>query len=202
MCLGEQIFFPELITKKISFHNSEVTISVSRFLSKTTLELVHRMVQHRYSTYKNVLKLRIPDEITPLLTKKPKRVVKPEFQKVVYDETTFQLTQEPGLIAGQQLIVFPDLRTMSTSSLSAHFLKADGTIVLHGGSTTLQKTKAFRAVKHGLAHTLVCTYSQIFQDRKSLMHIVLVDPHKRYYKNQQDPRYDTVEVVKKMEQAY
>ncbi|MBP6911163.1 hypothetical protein KBC03_06320 [Patescibacteria group bacterium] len=54
----------------------------------------------------------------------------------------------------------------------------------------------------GQIHTLLCTYSQIFQDRKNLKNITLIDSHQRYYKNQQDPRYDTREVVKKMAEFY
>ena len=54
----------------------------------------------------------------------------------------------------------------------------------------------------GHINTLICTYSQIFQDRKELKSVVLVDSHQRYYKNQQDPRYDTREAVKQMAQIY
>lgn len=54
----------------------------------------------------------------------------------------------------------------------------------------------------GHISSLHCTYSQLFQDWKSLKSIILVDSHQRYYKNQQDPRYDTREVVKKMAEIY
>ena len=42
----------------------------------------------------------------------------------------------------------------------------------------------------------------MFQDWKNLKHIKLIDTHQRYYKNQQDPRYDSREIVKKMSEMY
>jgi len=43
---------------------------------------------------------------------------------------------------------------------------------------------------------LVCKPSQIFKDWYNLQSILLMDQHKRRYKNQQDPRYDATTVVK------
>lgn len=54
----------------------------------------------------------------------------------------------------------------------------------------------------GHIHTVHCTASEIFQDWRNLKYITLHDAHQRYYKSQQDPRYDTREVARKMADAY
>lgn len=65
-----------------------------------------------------------------------------------------------------------------------------------------QKDDAFRALKTGAAHTLITTHSQIFQDWYDLGYILIIDQHTRYYKNQQDPRYHSLEVCQTMGKLY
>jgi len=48
----------------------------------------------------------------------------------------------------------------------------------------------------------MCTYAEIFQDFYDLKKIIFVDPHKRYYANQQDPRYKVGEVIEEMKKLY
>jgi len=49
---------------------------------------------------------------------------------------------------------------------------------------------------------IICTYAEIFQDFYDLKKIIFVDPHKRYYANQQDPRYKVGEVIEEMKKIY
>jgi hypothetical protein len=57
-------------------------------------------------------------------------------------------------------------------------------------------------IKNGEINNVFCTHSEIFQDRSNLKKIILIDPYKRYYENQQDPRYNVNDVVKKMGEIY
>lgn len=68
--------------------------------------------------------------------------------------------------------------------------------------THQQKIHTYRKIKYGILDTLICTHSQIFQDWKSLHQILIIDPHKRYYKNTHSPKYDTMQVVKHMADLY
>ncbi|MDR0651047.1 MAG: hypothetical protein LBG59_06750 [Candidatus Peribacteria bacterium] len=50
--------------------------------------------------------------------------------------------------------------------------------------------------------SIVATHSEVFQPYKHLKKIFLIDPHKWYYHNQQDPRYSLVSVVQRMGEEY
>ena len=59
-------------------------------------------------------------------------------------------------------------------------------------------------IKKGLASVVICTYAEIFQDFHNLKKIIFIDPHKRYYAHQQDPRYkvgDVLEEIKNLHEA-
>lgn len=68
--------------------------------------------------------------------------------------------------------------------------------------TYQQKIVSYRNIKYGVINTLICTHSQIFQDRKSLNKILIIDPHKRYYKNTHNPKYNTLSVATYMADLY
>lgn len=49
---------------------------------------------------------------------------------------------------------------------------------------------------------IICTYAEIFQDFNNLKKIIFIDPHKRYYAAQQDPRYKVGEVLAKLAELH
>ncbi|HKL44058.1 MAG TPA: hypothetical protein VJ892_02140, partial [Candidatus Absconditabacterales bacterium] len=61
-----------------------------------------------------------------------------------------------------------------------------------------QKDKSWRNIKNGNTSIILATHSEIFQNYKDLKKIIIIRPHKRYYSNQKDPRYKTLDVVKKL----
>jgi primosomal protein N' len=69
-------------------------------------------------------------------------------------------------------------------------------------NTQNQKDKSWRNIKNGNTQIILATHSEIFQNYKDLTKIIIIRPHKRYYSNQQDPRYKTLEVVKKMAEIW
>jgi primosomal protein N' len=68
--------------------------------------------------------------------------------------------------------------------------------------TSLQDIRQFWKMKHGQSELLICTPSECFWDYHDLSQITLIDPHKRYYKSQQDPRYDIMRVCELMAHYY
>lgn len=160
------------IAEKLSVHHKD-------FLGKEAVEMIHRMTHEYYTSYKNVVKLFVTGELADL------------FKKEIATKKKVE----------QTLIVYPDVRTME-NTMGATDPSDKGVVILNGTSTQVQQDKAWRGIKTGHIHTLHCTYSQIFQDRKNLQNITLIDSHQRYYKNQQDPRYDTREVLDKMAALY
>jgi len=70
-----------------------------------------------------------------------------------------------------------------------------GVLLLSSSDTQAKKDKSFWQVKQGLVKYVLVTHAELFQDFKDLQAVVLVHPYKRYYANQQDPRYKTPEVL-------
>jgi len=195
LVLGEELARP--IGKKL-VSSATLEMHYASFFSAKALTLVHRLVHQYYTSYKNVVKLFVSDDIAALQKKEITKSKKSLFQRFSIQNSTFNIQHSTE--GGQQLVVFPDVWTMK-SFLGSQELPV-GTVILNATSTQQQKDKARRGIKMGHISTLCCTYSQIFQDRKDLKHILLIDQHQRYYKNQQDPRYDAVEVVKQMAVLY
>ena len=75
-------------------------------------------------------------------------------------------------------------------------------VILLASQTQNQKDIHRWEVKKGTKSVILCTYAEIFQDFHDLQKIIWIDPHKRYYANQQDPRYKVGEVLKKMAEIY
>ena len=78
----------------------------------------------------------------------------------------------------------------------------DANIFRHSKLTPLQKVRIFRQTKMQVNGNYLTTYAGVFQNRKNLTHIHMFYPHKRYYAHQQDPKYKTHDVVKKLVDLY
>jgi len=172
--LGEKIEYRSLY-EKFKYKINKLEIFEKNFLSKKTINFIHWMVKTRFTSYKKIFNLFLPTfEIKQLFKYKTWKTKKKN---------------------KQFLYVFPDLRT-------AYNITWNLENICSSHNTTIQKIKLFWQIKNWKLENLWCTSSQIFQDRYNLQKITIYYPHKRYYKNQQDPRYDTFEVVKKMSQIY
>ncbi len=165
------------------------------------------MVKEYYTSYKNVVKLFVTGELADLFKKELTVKKKPFFPKIQIQDTDTKIIQNiefkiQNNMEGQQLIVFPDVRTMINTLEKRGIVEKSGIVILNSTSTQQQKDKARWGIKMGHVNTLICTSSQVFQDRKDLKLITLMDSHQRYYKSQQDPRYDTREIMKKIAQLH
>lgn len=180
LCLWVTVSFQELIKSRYKW-KGDVQVLIKKLLSKESLSLLHRFVNHRFTSYKNSLPLFFWKTVDTIINKNPLS----KAQKWVE----------------QSLIIFPTVRSlMQETTVSQR--DAVSAVVLHGWSTSVQKAKAFWWIKNGEITTVYCTYSQIFQDWNNLVSITLHKQHSRRYKNQQDPRWYVPTVVRELALQY
>ena len=161
----------------------ECEILIRGLLTEHTLQFVHRMVYTRYSSYKNIVPLFINHDIPALLAKK-------------WSAKLLQRIKSHGEWK-QTLVVCPDVWTIE-SLLRWSTYDRDTVTMLHSASTQQQKDRFFWYARSSKELTLVCTSSELFANRMWLGRIVLHDPTKWYYANQQEPRYKVVDCVKQL----
>ncbi|EKD24611.1 MAG: hypothetical protein ACD_80C00186G0001 [uncultured bacterium (gcode 4)] len=170
------------------------------------------MVETYFTTYKSVVRLFFADDIEKLLEREGKlrkaRSTREEnwgkLRKI--EKNNFLLASE-----GQTLIVFPDLWTMfntipsedwNIETLKDWKIENSNMVTLLSMQTQNQKDVHRWEIKKWIKSVIVCTYAEIFQDFNDLKKIIFVDPHKRYYANQQDPRYKVGDVLEEMKRLY
>lgn len=199
--LGEEISFPDLY--KISWDAliKDFHIEFKNLLSVASISMIHHMVSDFLTSYRNVIPLRIGSDIFRLVKKFTKSKPVNSYQKIIYNTQNNQINISNQKWKGQQLIVFPDLRTIN-NSLPKSIYNDENIAILTSSSTITQKMRTYRWIKQWSISTLICTYSQIFQDRKNLDYILMTHSHKWYYKSQQDPRFSTKTVLEKMSKIY
>lgn len=190
LALGEEIAFPELINSIYTW--APLGLKHPQLLSAPTLELLHRMVKTRYSTYKNVIKLFLDPDIDALLAKKPSKLAK-KSKKTECRIGIHHIQTDKDQI----LVVFPDLWTRENS-----LYEEQNTLSLQSLQTQAKKNLNRWKIKEGSENLLLATSSEIFQDFKTLARIYLLEPQKRYYASQQDPRYKVQTVLQKIAELH
>lgn len=105
LVLWENISFPEVYNTLYS-SDKDFTIIKKALISKETMNLIHRMVYERYSSYKNVMKFFIDSEIEKLLTKEIKQNKKAKSFDIKIGKIQIKWDWK-----SQTLIVFPDIRS-------------------------------------------------------------------------------------------
>lgn len=75
---------------------------------------------------------------------------------------------------------------------------AQSAVVIHSKLTPLQRYDAFLKAKSGEARIIIGARSALFMPTAELGMIVIDEEHENSYKSSQSPRYDTVEVAKKI----
>lgn len=190
--LWEEVSFPELI--KTQFTPREpFKVIYPKFLDEKFLTLIHWMTYQRYSTYNNVMKYFISYEIPQLLWRETK--IKKQAKKLDLSGLSLPLDDDK-----QNLIIIPD--NWSRMNQLSKFFFNDYVLHLASLDTQTRKDKNRRDIKNSKVWIIVSTQSEIFQPFNNLWTICFVDWYKRYYHNQQDPRYDIWDVVKKMQEIW
>lgn len=197
LCLWDSVSFPENYQ-----HLTPVRagLAYKAFFSAPALKSLHRIVETYYTTYKSVMRLFFPDDIQKLLEREHQGQAK---RWKVKGEIPWPLPLSPFHCAedGQTLIVFPDLRTMFNMTDEA-FRGDPAVAFLSAIQTQNQKDKHRREIKRWQRSVILCTSAEIFQDFHDLKKIIFIDPHKRYYASQQDPRYKVGDLLDEMKKRY
>ena len=196
VCLGDEISFPE---QYVYFHVPKMDIQILHkwLLSPKAVQMIHRMVYTYYSTYKSVMKYFVSDDWEKLLEKKVKRITD-NAQRETDNVKRVPFTVSPE---GQTLIVYPDLWTIMNSVDEKELTKKE-VAFLSSTNSQWQKDKHRWAVKTWNVSMIYASPSEIFHDFYDLKKIIFIDPHKRYYANQQDPRFKVGAVLQRMSELY
>lgn len=198
--LWENTTSPELIKGQITIVNSELVFP--SLLSAWALEQIHNCVWERFTPYCNVLPLRLWNDLCVVMKRCLKKTYKSERRwEVSWLQTGWVDFKSYAWDRKQQLLVFPDLRTMH-QQIPKRVFEQPWVSRRHAWLTHLQKATIFWWIKTGQVHTLITTPAWVFQDWLQLWDIFIIDSHKRRYKSGQDPRYRTPSVCDSIQKIY
>lgn len=172
--LWETIARPEQGATSIHFDQETM---IKWLCTTQTIELLHRMVNERFSSYNKCIPLFFWNDIT-LLIKHKKSIV------------ANKKSEDP-----QSLLIFPSIFSL-TQYRTTH--TENNTIILNGQSTDIAKAKAYRSISNGETTTILSTHSQLFQNRNNLTTITVIDPYSPQYQTYHDPRYNVSTIIEKM----
>jgi hypothetical protein len=207
LSLGDEISFFEQYVYEIREPESKFQLIEKGLISKETIQFINYMVYERYCPYYNVMKYFLPQEVDKLIERKlwKQKSCAPLMKEAPRRGGDFldssSLCSSEWQIDRQTLIVFPDLWTL-VNMTDDEFRKQKWVDTLLSTNTQNQKDKSRRNIKLWNTKVIFATHSEIFQNYKDLGKIIIFYPHKRYYSNQQDPRYKTLAVVQKMSEIY
>ncbi len=162
-------------------------------LSDKEIELIHYMASTYFALYKNIVSLFIDDPLSVFVGSKKKKTLSSSHFSLDW------LRLSTCVASGQQLVVFPDLWTLT--SMVVDFSNMDYAI-WHSGLTHKQQTRLFDAIAQWSSHVLCCTHGGIFRRWADLHSIVLVEPDAWYYHNYQEPRYSVPDLLMRMAEIY
>jgi primosomal protein N' len=214
LSLWDEISFFEQYVYEIREPEDKFKLIEKNLISKETIQFINYMVYERYCPYYNVMKYFLPQEIDKLVERKiwkkkgcaPLLKGAPRRGGDFLDSSSLlkpgtALCSSEWQIDGQTLIVFPDLWTLINFT-DDEFREKPWVDTLLSTNTQNQKDKSRWNIKMWNTKVIFATHSEIFQNYNDLKKIIIFYPHKRYYANQQDPRYKTLAVVQKMSEIY
>lgn len=181
LCLGEEIAFEKLYEKKKIFNFQTPQIIAKKMCSEKTMQIIHRMVGHYFSSYKAVVALFLPRNEGFMKkresTKNHKKASK-DTQQICY--------------------IYPNLRTLTQLQKTTDATKA----ILHGWMSIPQKQKYFIEIQSWAIQTLLATNRGLFFDWQNLTQIHIFDKNNRAYSAKSDPRFVLPEIATYMATVY
>ena len=208
LSLWDEISFFEQYVYEIREPEEKFKVIEKNLISKETIQFINYMTYERYCPYYNVMKYFLPQEIDKLIERKVWKKKNMSFwtkwngvKNLINIPKIDSSLRSEWQVDWQTLIVFPDLWTLINMT-NDNFRKEPWVDTLLSTNTQNQKDKSRRNVKLWNTKVIFATHSEIFQNYSDLKKIIIFYPHKRYYANQQDPRYKTLAVVQKMSEIY
>ena len=188
-------FFVLIISEKNveNDFNGAVQLKIKNFLSQKTCDFIEWMSSYWFTSLEKIINLYWHEKMLKYIDAREKKPTKKTQKKLFYDNQKLIETDEK--FSKNQLIVVPDLWAMEN-------IKMPKTVEKIYPMSTYKQFFLFQQKIKFETKTYMMTHWNIFADWENLGHIIMVDPHKWYYKNQQDPRYQTTSVLKKMAQIY
>lgn len=199
LCLGSDISWQGKYKTIFKSEISNLNLVKKNFISTKALEVVNFLVYQYYSVYRKIIPLFLDTDVEKMLKYDIYKPKTSKYQKILFNSEIYNIEILPEKKNWQQLVVFPDLWTMENLLDTGKFKNVE---MLISSNTQVKKDKIYWQIKNGYIDTLFCTYSQIFQNWKNLKNIILIDSHKRYYKNQQEPRYYVPTVLAEIAKIY
>lgn len=179
---------------------NEIKIVKKWLLSKNSMKLIFYIISTYFSLYKNVIPLYIPLSNDIWKFMQSNFNIKKNMNKDLLNFSSNQIDNYTNYISYQNLYIFSDI--WSAYNLVKEKYIIENYDFVSWNSTALYKSKIFWKVKEFKTNIVLATFSQIFFDRKNLKKIHLFFPETWYYKNNKEPRYDTVELVSFMANIY
>lgn len=183
LCLWDTIAYPELYKPTKDPLQTPVVLS-KKFLSKDTLDIITRMVQEYYSSYKAVVNLFLP-WTDSFLQKHTQFIKKNKQQKDVK----------------QEVFIFPTLWHI-TQYLEKNKQSIKDTAILHGWLTVIQKQHLFFSVQQGTIQQLFATNRGLFFDRYNLEAVHIFDPSNWAFSSKSEPRFVLLQTAEKVADHY
>lgn len=179
-----------------TLNQTSLHLAESWLLSPQSMRLIHRIVREYYSSYRKVLPLWLTNDIESLLKRKtqtPSSASAP-WPHLIYSWSS--RTRDSDHTPWQQCLIFPDLWTIY-STIPKSIRTHKNVSICSSSMTEKQRNDARRAIKYNKNHIVLSTPAAFFHDRHQLSDMKVIDPHLRYYKNRQNPRYDVSIVIQK-----
>lgn len=190
LVLWTEISFQENYNYEISLW--EINLLEKKLLDSNSLQMINHIVYHYYTTYKNVVPLYLWNEIETLINKKTtKNNNNNEYCLKYLWKYCFDIDYQTKWTT---IVLLPDLWTIKNCIIKN---KDKITIKeLISSSTINQKINNFWLIKNWYYKNVFISPAWLFYPRKKIEQIIIIDSHKWYYKNQQDPRYNSVNLCK------
>lgn len=200
LLLWEQCTASELIKWHVTVVNTELIYK--SLMTPQAVEQVHQFVWERFSTYANTIPLRLWNDFSVLMKRSWKKINTAERHwEVSWLKIGWVEFKSYSWVRKQQLLIFPDLRTMH-QQIPTRVFQQPWVCRWHAWLTALQKATIFWWVKTGQIHTVITTPAWVFHDWLLLWDVFIIDTHKRWYKSAQDPRYRTPSICYSIQKIY
>lgn len=181
-------------------HSPSIHLAEKELFDEGAMAMIHRLVYEYYTSYRNIIALFMTDSLEKLLQRKHSPTPS-SYRFTDYDHNKEEfVVHTKRKEQWQSLLLFPDLWTLYNHMEA--IISKDRIAVVGSGHTEKQRNDLFWSIKDGGTPSLACTHAWLFQCRHDLRAIYVVRPHAWYYKNRQDPRYDSVAVCKKLATIY
>jgi len=200
LCIGKNISWSERYESRDFFVNIK---KITKVLSLKAIKQINRLVSEYYTTYKKIIPLYLTNSFANYYKlRKSKKNNNIYYNEIFWSENTFKITESK--INWQILILVPDFWTAKNIIATdiQDKLENQNISLWDSHKTDRQKIVLKNDIKNGKKNIFISTHSWIFCDWANLKVVYVVDAWKNYIDSQKDPRYKTLDFIKKLKELY